>query len=441
MLNKRKIPTRLDVLSRVLFQTLTLKQDPSTAYNLVADEIIFIWQTQRKRIQYLKEKKDIVQITKRLHQQYYGLLKSSKRTTETEIQKRNTFIAENSHEFDLSIMKRESVASASTSKNKSPNETAASMISSIVSSVGEDNASEFEPPPGKRTKRSKSFVYTNALIGAFDRGKVSNRRASLYVHTIGDSLNTNLDNLNVSYETIRRNRIKIRSIMDKEIREKFSDDSKNKKFVIHWDGKMLENLTNTEITTRNVHRLAIVLSCGKETKLLGIPKIRSGTGESQFFAVNSAIQDWGIKDRIIGMSFDNTSSNTSQQVGACVRLYNELNRNILWLSCRHHMYELVLKQIFYVVVERVTTSPNVAMFDTFKSRWPTLNQTIFEPGINDEKIDSAFQSTEKQELIDFFRKQLQIQQSRGDYTELIQLALLFLGANERFTIKKTRSNK
>lgn len=69
-----------------------------------------------------------------------------------------------------------------------------------------------------------------------------------------------------------------------------------------------------------------------------------------------------------------------------------------------------------------------------------MNQTIFEPVINDEKIDSAFQPTEIQELIIFLETSYKYNNLEGlNRIESNQLALLFLGANEKFTITKPKA--
>ena len=88
----------------------------------------------------------------------------------------------------------------------------------------------------------------------------------------------------------------------------------------HWDGKILPALTGNE----NTDRLAVIVSGDGAMKLLGVPKIPSGTGEAQATAVLQLIDDWHLKDRIQFMCFDTTASNTGIKAGSCILLQQKL---------------------------------------------------------------------------------------------------------------------
>lgn len=401
---------------------------------MVANEVIAIWKDRRRRIKSLKEKKHIIRSLQALHDQYYVLKKDSKKTTSFHTKKRDDFMKENENEFDI-----EATSTGTKTQNtnievmESP-QSSQSIVSSQSSSTSNKKDDKDYVPVIRN--RSKSFTLIRPLAGALDRSKISNRRASLLILSAAKAMNVDLTEVNISTETVRRQRAKERDTMNKEIRATFTMNSENKKFVVHWDSKLLENFTNTEIQATKVHRLAIVLSSGKEMKLLGIPTITKGSGVMQFNAVMGAINEWQVKDKIVGMSFDTTAANTGGSTGTCIQVYNDFNQRILYLACRHHIHELVLKRIFNITMEKSTTAPTVPLFDRFKSSWLNVNKTIFEPGVNDDFVDSSFETAEKHQLIDFCRRQLEIQHAREDHRELLQLALMWLGANDRFTVRK-----
>ena len=78
--------------------------------------------------------------------------------------------------------------------------------------------------------------------------------------------------------------------------------------VVHWDGKLMQDLTS------NVHvdRLPIIVSGSGVKQLLTVAKLTNGTGQSQANAVVTALEEWGLTENVIGMSFDTTASNTGR---------------------------------------------------------------------------------------------------------------------------------
>ena len=81
-------------------------------------------------------------------------------------------------------------------------------------------------------------------------------------------------------------------------------------------------------------------------QLLCIAKKDDSTGKVEAATVKEALDNWGISDGIIASCFDTTSSNTGIYSSSTVLLQQDLNRQLLWLSCRHHIPELILKAAF-----------------------------------------------------------------------------------------------
>ena len=90
----------------------------------------------------------------------------------------------------------------------------------------------------------------------------------------------------------------------------------NVPLTIHWDGKMLPDITGKEI----VDHLPILVSGGGVDQLLAIPKLPSGSGEAIAAAVQEAALSWRVSDNVKAMSFDTTAVKTGRRNGACVLL-------------------------------------------------------------------------------------------------------------------------
>jgi hypothetical protein len=65
------------------------------------------------------------------------------------------------------------------------------------------------------------------------------------------------------------------------------------------------------------------------------------------------LDEWELSDQIIVLGFDSTSSNTGDHKG--------LNKQLLWLACRHHILELVIGAA-YTKLFVDTKSPEVTLF-------------------------------------------------------------------------------
>ena len=141
-------------------------------------------------------------------------------------------------------------------------------------------------------------------------------------------------------------------------------------FTIHWDEKLLKC---GKAYTHKEH-LAVLASStnGKLVKLLGITDLDSGTGLNQAKAVKNMLDEWNIEQRCVAMCFDTTASNTGKFAGACILLEAFIGHPLLWTSCRHHMPEVILGDVFKVIFGP-SSSPKVEFFDILKSKWPTLN--------------------------------------------------------------------
>ena len=127
----------------------------------------------------------------------------------------------------------------------------------------------------------------------------------------------------VSVNTMTLSRSSIQRSCYKNREEEAEDMDKevigNVPLLLHWDGKLLPDITGRKET---VDRIAVLVTGGGEEILLGVPKIGRGTGKEQAVAYLSTLNDWGIQNRVHGIVFDTTASNTCLKNGARTKLFN-----------------------------------------------------------------------------------------------------------------------
>ena len=97
-----------------------------------------------------------------------------------------------------------------------------------------------------------------------------------------------------------------------------------------------------------------------ENNILCIPPTDNGTEKVVAEAVFRALSDWSVKDNVVAMGFDTTSSNIGIHRKGCTILQQLLSRQLLWLACRHHIPETILAAAAFTTLFGKTTGPYVA---------------------------------------------------------------------------------
>lgn len=195
--------------------------------------------------------------------------------------------------------------------------------------------------------------------------------------------------------------------------------------VIHWDGKVLKELTGSE----SVDRLPVLSTHMGNEQLLSVPKVGThGNGLSIATAVYGVLLSWGIIDLVQAICFDTTATNTGIVQGAAAILENMLKRILLWLPCRHHIYEIILKAVFTLKVNP-SSGPSVTIFDRFKDEWPNIDKKKYKSGMADSDVKHHINDAMAKEIMEFCFRQLYRQQPRDDYREFLELTIIFLGGD------------
>lgn len=246
--------------------------------------------------------------------------------------------------------------------------------------------------------------------------------SSAYIATAKD-LGHDVSQFAISPSTVHRSRARNREILAKQLeREAFKDPPP---LVLHWDGKLLAKATS-KWTLED--RIAVVATGQNFEEILGVPVARDGTGQEVARTVFQQVERVGAREKIIGLSFDTTAANSGMLTGACVHLENLLGRSLLWLACRHHVLEVVLKYVFEKCCGR-SAGPDIPSFKRFQERWEFLDHKSYRTLSDEEPLDNALELLRVQ-MIAFLQKVLlDGNNPREDYKELLQLCLLFLGGS------------
>ena len=83
-------------------------------------------------------------------------------------------------------------------------------------------------------------------------------------------------------------------------------------------------------------------------------------------AVFTAVEQWGAVEKIQAMCFDTNAVNTGRLNGTCVLLEQLLEKNLLYLACRHHILEIILKSVFDLKIG-TTTGPHPNIVQKFQT--------------------------------------------------------------------------
>ena len=232
------------------------------------------------------------------------------------------------------------------------------------------------------------------------------------------SLGHNVSELILNSSTIRRKRIEHRSTKSLEVQSNFKPNSC---LVVHWDSKLMKDITGRSF----VDQLPVLVTGNGISQLLRIAKIPTSSRDAQANAVLETLQQWNIADAVQGMCFDTTSSNTGHHSGACVKIEQGLEKNLLHFACRHHILELLAGAAFK---EAMGTSfaPEILLFKGFQDKWEWIDKEKFEDGMSDSIMRELVQPV-KDEITKFISNALQDSQPRDDYREVLELASIFLG--------------
>ena len=275
-------------------------------------------------------------------------------------------------------------------------------------------------PPRKKKNKSNRKVITPKLAAALDRTKMSDRKAMFVISETAQSLGHNVNTLSISRSSIKRHREEQRAQMAAALKEEFTGDVP---LIVHWDGKLMTDLTGKE----HIDRLPVIVTGVGVSQLLKVSRLPNGTGDKQSTAVVEALQEWNVQDRVVGMCFDTTASNTGCHIGACTLIEHKLGNDLLYLACRHHIMELLVGAAFTVSLSP-SAAPEVLLFKRFQEQWSLIDKNDYSTSTGITEMTNILEPV-KADIIRFSDTQLLCRNNvvRDDYREFLELAIIFLG--------------
>lgn len=292
----------------------------------------------------------------------------------------------------------------------------------------EDADTDTTIQPGRHTSKShyvtvqlpRRILQAKAVKDIADRLRISNTEMASVVAAVLRSANppADLSEFRISRETARRVRASHRRQVAAEQRQAFVPPPHA---VVHWDGKMVKNVTGYQ-----EHRQAILISgCGhEEGKLLAVLPVEDGTGLTQARATARAIEDWECAPNVKALCFDTTSSNTGRVQGAVVRLEAMLEKQLLRLGCRHHVMELIVGAAASSIFGK-TTAPSDPLFQSLKKRWAELDHSQYLRLDIRDLPEHDWLSHLRERTVSYLLNVTEW--AREDYREAAELTLLVLG--------------
>ena len=287
--------------------------------------------------------------------------------------------------------------------------------------VDEDSSDKDFIVKERKTKKKKVDVM-GAVSNTGDRLGLSGRKKAMFAAAVVKAVGVNVEETNISYSTAKTKARKTRFETEAAIKDNFVPPEHAN---VHWDGKGLK-----EKAGKKAEYICVYISGADNdqvTKLLGVPKVDSGSGLQQKEVVVDLLNKWDISDQITGMVFDTTASNTGNQTGACKLLEDHMDKALLWIACRHHMYELHIKHVVEAVTGN-TKDPGVKLFRRLKAEWNKLEIDYSKLTKFDYKNSKPWLCKQAEEVLawaeDHRKKGTW---PRSDYKELLELVIIWLG--------------
>lgn len=133
-----------------------------------------------------------------------------------------------------------------------------------------------------------------------------------------------------------------------------------------------------------------------------------------------------MSNTVQALCCDTPNPNLGAKKGAAVILERLLQRDLLYLPCRHHIFEIVLGGV-YDELMGASKSPITLLFKKFQTEWPEIVQDNYKTGMEDERIRTVLE-TRIDDIASFINSILNSEkQPRDDYREFLLLCLIFTG--------------
>ena len=172
----------------------------------------------------------------------------------------------------------------------------------------------------------KIDVMTERVVAAIDKCRITYRMAVHLISAIALALGVDPNTLILNKSSFH---VRIKSLRKKlaENIKKLYGEKNVTSAIIHWDGKIMPD----SFIGKNIDRLPILATVGKDEQLLDVPGLENGKGITQANAVFDALTDWGLTESIKALCCDTTNANLGHINGAAILFEQFLGRDLLYL--------------------------------------------------------------------------------------------------------------
>lgn len=178
-------------------------------------------------------------------------------------------------------------------------------------------------------------------------------------------------------------------------------------------------------------KIAVVATVEGFVELLDVPVAQDETGFEVVRAMFEEVQRVEIRNKIVGLSFDTTISNSGMLSGACMKLEGLTGRPLLLLACRHMILEIVLRHVFEKCCSS-SSSRDIGAFKTFLQHWSSPDLTSFSTMLNAEEPLDEFSEFLRKDMVAYLVDIIQkTNHPREDDEELFHHCFIFLGGSNR----------
>lgn len=259
---------------------------------------------------------------------------------------------------------------------------------------------------------------------------------------LGFSVLGQSDNYNLSSSHLFKRYQKIMETKEFEYRDEIKI---NEAFgTICFDHHSMKELSGKFVMKED--RLVILWHCNDQDKLLSVEKIRNKSGLNQARAILRACEEFSIRNhQIIAVTCDNENTNTGTESGACVLLEEDLFKYLLRLMCRHHIYEIMLKDVYRYLFP--TETPANIFHSILVEVWNELKTNNFPfNGFEEDDEENMRLFGDSHAMYENFKQRALVELQRhsnhpfirDDYEEITTVSLKFLTG---FRTQLSKSNQ
>ena len=111
---------------------------------------------------------------------------------------------------------------------------------------------------------------------------------------------------------------------------------------------------------------------------------------------------------------------------ACISIQEDLDRQLLWIACRHHVGEIILTWVWNGLKIEISKSPEITLFQRFRDQYDSLSHGDLT-NLNFLHVEDELQD-DKTKCIQLIKKVLSDKTFayRGDYTVFLKVTLVLL---------------